>query len=89
MNRRRLHRRYGRSAVGRTTVMVLTRGLSIGDGPGPVHTTFATGDLVEVGGPAGNRDYLIAYRVRKPGIGWARLGPHAVVPKNALTEVRW
>ncbi len=68
----------------RTTIRRMNRDLSIGDGPGPVRTHLKEGDRVEIGGEAASRDYLIAYRVQQYGQGWRRLGPFAVIPKNAL-----
>lgn len=67
-----------------TKIMVMTRDLTIGDGPGPVRTHLKAGDRVEVGGEAGNRAYLIAFRVQQHGKGWRKLGPFAVIPKDAL-----
>jgi len=77
---RALRRRYGRAeGAPKTKIRVIKRAFSIGDGPGPVRTQFQAGDRIEVGGPAANAAYLLAYRVQRLGEGWTRLGPFAIV----------
>ena len=80
---RALRRRYGRT-TGRTTIRVMARGVSVSDAPGGHHSMLVPGDRVEVGGPAANENYLVAYRVQRLGEGWTRLGPFATVPVHAL-----
>ena len=80
---RALRRRYGRTA-GRTTIRVMARGVLVNTAPGGAQGHLAPGDRVEVGGPAANKNYLVAYRVQRLGEGWTRLGPFATVPVNAL-----
>ena len=84
MRKRTLRRRYGRAVRGSTEIRVLSRDVSMGDGPGPVRTHLVAGDRVELGGLAANTDYRNAYRVQRLGEGWTRLGPFALVPISAI-----
>jgi hypothetical protein len=84
-----LRRRYGHAEkTPKTAIRVIARRFSIGDGPGPIRTQFEPGDRIEVGGPAANGAYLIAYRVQRLGEGWTRLGPFAVVSEHDLAQGR-
>ena len=77
MKRRGLRKRYGHSSP-KTSIRTLKHRARLDQ-----HDTGNPGDSVEVGGSAGNSDYLIAYSIQR-GDGWKKLGPFATVLKAAL-----
>jgi hypothetical protein len=83
---RALRRRYGRAEGERKTTRVLASRVLVNDAPGGHKGVLEPGDRVEVGGLAANENYLIAYRAKKPGGAWVRLGPFATVPVHSLRE---
>jgi hypothetical protein len=72
----------------RTTIRTLARRVLVNDAPGGHQAVLDPGDRVEVGGPAANGAYLIAYRMQRTGEGWVKLGPFATVPAGALEDGR-